>query len=393
MYFSYINGEHTTKVWSISETGEELALVRKFLKFCFDESERMAIDPRIRQSITTLNEMQNPPPGFDKEEIAFLKNYLQKNLVLPTYGFNSSRYDLQILFAHMIQIADEMKMKRSEIQLIKKGAQYFSINLGPLHLKDIMNFTCPMSLDMYLKTWSRDFSKLCYPYEYFESIDAIRSQIEFPSVDAFTTVLKGKVDGEVYEKCKNEYNRRLNLPSGHPDKWHSFEDYLKYYNQSDVVPASIALLNQFKVYNENFGIYPNSYLGLPSFSKDAMFKLYNEKSPKIFTFHQLETNNLFRESIVGGLTACFKRHVTLDENEQGAYRAKYSKRDKKWKKIEFYDINSMYPATYKERFPVGVGFEWSLSFRGKLSKKLMTKRKISLESLQWLDFMEQEQLN
>ena len=54
-----------------------------------------------------------------------------------------------------------------------------------------MNFTCPMSLDKYLKTWTSQFSKLVYPYEHFESIEQIREQKNFPSHAEFKSSLKG----------------------------------------------------------------------------------------------------------------------------------------------------------------------------------------------------------
>lgn len=58
----------------------------------------------------------------------------------------------------------------------------------------------------------------------------------------------------------------------------------------------------------------------------------------------------------------------------------------RWKKICFFDVNSMYPATFKEKFPCGLGLEWTLK-NDKLTKKLMTTQKVSLGSIEWLDFM------
>ena len=160
---------------------------------------------------------------------------------------------------------------------------------------------------------------------------------------------------------------------------------------SDVQPASFALIKQFETYLENFGLYANHYLGLPSFAKNAMFAMYNKESPNIFTFPPTsDATQVFRDGMIGGLTNVYKRHVTLDQEEDAAYAAKFSKRGKPWKKIVFYDINSMYPTTFKENFPCGLGFEWSRAPNGKMKKKLMTNHRISLESLEWLDFMQQE---
>jgi len=46
----------------------------------------------------------------------------------------------------------------------------------------------------------------------------------------------------------------------------------------------------------------------------------------------------------------------------------------------------MYPSTFKEKFPCGLGFEWTLQ-KTVLTKRLMTSQKISMGSVEWLDFM------
>ena len=48
----------------------------------------------------------------------------------------------------------------------------------------------------------------------------------------------------------------------------------------------------------------------------------------------------------------------------------------------------MYPSTFKENMPTGLGFEW-LNINDRLSKVLMTNQKVSLESLQWLEWVQQ----
>lgn len=52
----------------------------------------------------------------------------------------------------------------------------------------------------------------------------------------------------------------------------------------------------------------------------------------------------------------------------------------------FFDINAMYPSVFREDMPCGRGFEWSLK-DNYFTKNMMSSRKISLESVQWIDFM------
>ena len=56
----------------------------------------------------------------------------------------------------------------------------------------------------------------------------------------------------------------------------------------------------------------------------------------------------------------------------------------------FFDINAMYPATYREDMPCGRGFEWTLGNNGIFYKKLMCDKNISLSSIQWIASMEND---
>ena len=383
-------------MWTVADSSvdSKFYLVKKFIEFAEAEAERMFVDPMIREAQERLESFgRNPPAHFNLSEIFKLKNHLKSYQSLSVYGFNSSRYDLAIIFDDIVKVYDQPGFNRKSVNLLKKGTAYFSCSFGSLHFKDLLNFTCPQSLDTYLKTWTSDCAKLLYPYTRFSSIEQIRNTIDFPAIEDFQNPLKPEVDVNIYNACKDEYNLRLHLPSGHPEKWSNFEDYLKHYNLSDVKPASLALIKQFETYEQHFNACPNHFLGLPSFAKYAMFSMYKEDSPYIFTFPKdSDATQIFRSQIIGGLTNVYKRHVTLDESEPAAYRAKYSKRGKKWKKLAFYDINAMYPSTYNRKFPTGVGFEWSVIYGDTFEKRLMTNKKISIESLEWLDYMQQERL-
>ena len=46
----------------------------------------------------------------------------------------------------------------------------------------------------------------------------------------------------------------------------------------------------------------------------------------------------------------------------------------------------MYPSVFKEEFPCGIGFEWNIE-KDVFRKKLMTVNKISIGSVEWIDFM------
>ena len=329
---AHINGEHTTKVWTVDDSSEEseIKLVENFLEFCQTQNEKMVLDKSLKLCYDKLcimsKDLRNGKKNenFDLDEISKLKSHVESQMELSLFGYNSSRYDLTIIFAHLCKVLDKQKFDRKNVSLLKKGLAYFSIKIGSLHFKDLMNFSSPMPLDRYLKIWTNSSYKLIYPYELFKSIEEIRNCKTFPPIEKFKTSLKPQVDVTLYTECKKLFDEKMSLPDSDPEKWSSFEDYLKFYNISDVYPASLALLKQFSTYLNNFGSYPMPCLGLPSYAKKCMFDLYNPDSSSIFTFPDKENTNLFRFGIIGGLTAVYKRHVTLCD-EDVPDPAKFSK--------------------------------------------------------------------
>jgi len=211
-----------------------------------------------------------------------------------------------------------------DINVLKRTNQYVSIEIDRLAFRDLMLFTCPMTLDRYLKTWGTDAQKMVYPYSRFETIEEMKNCTDFPSIEVFN--VDKITDKDLYDKCKKMFDTRMNLPATDPERWSSFVDYLKFYNLSDVYPTSLALINQFQLFTDNFGLSPYQCLGLPQFAKKSMYKMYDDETPAVFTFSDgSEATRLFREHTIGGLVSVYKRHVTLDPNEQAPKAAKFNK--------------------------------------------------------------------
>ena len=96
---------------------------------------------------------------------------------------------------------------------------------------------------------------------------------------------------------------------------------------SDVKPASLAMMEQFRILKENFHVTPMVCTSLPSFAQYAMFELYDRSSPSIFTFHQRFEHlvKLFREQTIGGITNVYMRHATTVDEQDAAPAAKFNK--------------------------------------------------------------------
>ena len=387
---AYVNGMHKSKVWTVKDSSEgaQIELLDKFIDFIYDVKKEISIDIKLRNDIKKLTELSKclAIRDFDLDEISTILYALKQFEELNIFGFNNSRYDNKIIFPLLMQALDKRALAAKDISILKKGTAYFSIKFDGFAFKDLMHFSSPCSLDKYMQTWLKDQLKLLFPYELFQSIEDVRKCIDFPKIDAFRTSLKPDVDVQLYEKCKDIYNMHHSLPETNKNFWPNFEYYLRYYNLADVEPASRALIIQFNTYKQNFGINPLIYFGLPSFSRAAMLKLYDNECPSIFTFPDEKTVQVFRSEIIGGLTNCYHRHITTDSNEKCSDNAKFNKHGKKWDQIIFFDVNSMYPSTFRNKFPCGLGFQWVKS-GNILKKSLMTTKKISIESIQWIDYV------
>ena len=90
------------------------------------------------------------------------------------------------------------KINEIVVHPIQKDTTYFTLKLTKrldernqvVVFKDLMNFTSPMSMDQYLKTWNGFQSKLIWPYTKFSSIEEIMSEKDFPPIEDFFNDLK-----------------------------------------------------------------------------------------------------------------------------------------------------------------------------------------------------------
>ena len=81
---------------------------------------------------------------------------------------------------------------------IQKDTCYFTLKLTKrledrnqvVIFKDLMNFTSPMPMDQYLKTWNGFKSKLIWPYAKFSGIEEIKSAHEFPQIEEYFNDIK-----------------------------------------------------------------------------------------------------------------------------------------------------------------------------------------------------------
>ena len=150
----------------------------------------------------------------------------------------------------------------------------------------------------------------------YSSIEELRATTEFPRPEQFFNKLKQEdIDANLYNDAKTLYESQLALPKEHPEKWFHMGDYLKYYNLLDVVPLVQALQTCFKNYHKYFKVDALSALSLPSIGFSAMYKLFDQCLPYVYSFNNsklaTDSRQHFRDNVEGGLTTVPHRLVRL----------------------------------------------------------------------------------
>ena len=198
---------------------------------------------------------------IQKNQLIDLQESLERHCkVLPVFGFNSAKYDLNLIKSFLLPIL--VNEREIEPTVIKKANQFISFKFGDIQLWDIMNFLGGLtSLDSFLKAYRTSETERFFPYEWFDIPDKMQNT-ELPPYDAFYSKLRS------CNHLEAEYTNFFNLlkygltteqavvklklsrapPTGKKnyqylqqiwktEQMSSFKDFLRWYNNKDVVPT------------------------------------------------------------------------------------------------------------------------------------------------------------
>ena len=98
-----------------------------------------------------------------KNQLIDLQESLQRYCnVLPVFGFNSAKYDLNLIKSYLLPIL--VNERDIEPTVIKKANQFISFKFGHIQLLDVMNFDGgAASLDSFLKAYKTSETKEFFP--------------------------------------------------------------------------------------------------------------------------------------------------------------------------------------------------------------------------------------
>ena len=160
---------------------------------------------------------------------------------VPMIGFNSGRYDLNLIRKHFLTHLGEEKVDSGE-----KQGQIMYMKTSKFNFLDVTNYLSPgISYDKWVKTYGVKQTKSWLPYEWFDSADKLDYKGPPPYRCWFSQLKNSFVlTPEEYEECQQTFDEQ---------GMQTFGDWLEYYNNLDVTPF-LEALEKMKAYYTNLGV-------------------------------------------------------------------------------------------------------------------------------------------
>ena len=187
-----IKSKLTRTLESLNERRYRNQRVFDFEDHCFED------DKDEKDASTHFLQMQN-------NQLIELQKHLERYCnVLPVFGFNSEKYDINFIKSYLLPIL--INERNMEPIVIKKANQFVSFKFDDVQLLDMNFLGGATSLESCLKAYKTAETKGFFPYEWFDCPQKMNNS-ELPLYDAFFSKLR-KVN-----PLEKDYSDYQNLPS------------------------------------------------------------------------------------------------------------------------------------------------------------------------------------
>ena len=289
------------------------------------------------------------------------------------FGFNSSRYDLNLIKEFLLEHL--ILTHQTAPKTIKKNNQFISMKFLGLQFLDILNFVGGnTSLDRFLKAYGAEESKGFFPYEWLDSFDKLGNET-LPPPESFFSKLRnvnvldseyqeymslissGNTDEQSLRKMKLRAMPKSMLENYNDLKtiWErehmtSMLDYLRWYNNKDVVPTLVAIQRMMQFYHDQGMDMLKLGCTLPNLANTFLHKSTTDKFFP-FTEGDKEYDSYIRENIVGGPSIVFNRYAKVGETFIG------DTNNLCWNILGI-DASQLYPFAMTKEMPTGIYVKW-----------------------------------
>ncbi|CAG5096500.1 Oidioi.mRNA.OKI2018_I69.XSR.g14647.t1.cds [Oikopleura dioica] len=144
--------------------------------------------------------------GVMRKKLQYLKDFTK----LRIYAWNGEKYDLNVIYPMLASVLYEfVGQKSKDIYPIKRGGGYMMLDAAGLSFRDFMNLSGPMKLEKLANSCgldSKEYSKGCFPYEWYTKVEHLYAAKNFPAYPCFYSTLESGAasKAETYATKMNE---------------------------------------------------------------------------------------------------------------------------------------------------------------------------------------------
>ena len=268
------------------------------------------------------------------------------------YGHNTSRYDNNLFFEHMLNsnkfknysFTSKNESKFTKISCASAEHGWFKLNIKdsvliiPSSLDEISSSwvdpskdaeTIKIFLDKQYKDTSDDlvnisFKKAVFPYEALNEEKFFSKKKPINKKLFYNTLTDTKIDKSDYETYLEAHNILFTKVADY-----SFRTYHDHYLLLDVVLLALGMRNFMNLSFDLMKVNPLGFLSASAFSYNACLR-YNQvrKVEKNIVLPSLDTQLWLKKSVRGGFSTIFNRYVEAGKSDM----------------IHYNDLASMYPS-------------------------------------------------
>ena len=340
-------------------------------KDAWDEAERKA--PREDDTKLEEVEVEESKTNPYKTLIGQLLGWLHQ---LPVIGFNSGRYDLNVIKQFFIPYLLKPSKQDNEEEeaddddetrfVIKRQNTFMCFATKKLKFLDITSYLAPgFSYDKYLKAYGCELQKGHFPYEYMDGIGKLEDRALPPQAAFYSQLKSEEISDADYARCQAVW---------HDNQMTTMRDYLIWYNNRDVTPFLEAIAKQFTFYCDRGIDMFKDGISVPGLSllylfsnlpKDTFFTVFNNTNK--------DAHKLVKDNIVGGPAIIFHRY-----HEKGITKIRGG--SELCRKIVGYDANALYLWALMQDMPTG----WYVRRREENGFRPQQAQPYGQMAIQWL---------
>ena len=334
-------------------------LVRKFMK----ELERRGKNIQDQVRAAFIPEVMNMLTKVQRLKIEEWCNQV------PVLGFNSGRYDLNLIREHF---AERLSDTTGKVRVAKNGNKIMFILSKNFRFLDIINYLGPgTSYEKWVKAYECETVKSWFPYEWFNTPEKLDFR-GLPKYEDWYSKLKG---GYVLTRDEWEGCQRLFKENG----MCTFADWLRYYNNLDVAPGLEALEKMRAFYTDKGIDILKDAVSIPGVSLHYLLRGCVERGADLYSPCK-EAYEMLKAAVVGGPSLVFTR-----EHEVGVTKIRSHRiaEPRFCKNIVGYDANALYLSTMLRDMPCGKGRVVHYNYEA--AAPILTQR---LKEEKWFGFAE-----